>query len=57
MYMMVGVILNLITPAIQSGLANMKFGDIKVLVLLGIVFSIEAAYQTAYQLSQTYMGE
>jgi hypothetical protein len=59
LYMMVGVILNMITPAIQAGLSQGGFAinDIQLLSMMGVIFAIEAAYQTAYQLSQTYMGE
>jgi hypothetical protein len=53
-----GVLLQAILPAIKAGLEMDHPQDgIQFLVFVGIIFAIEAAYQTAYQISQSYMGE
>jgi hypothetical protein len=50
----------IISNAITVGLADQTaytFGGVNLLVFFGIMLAIEAAYQTAYQISQAYMGE
>ncbi|GMO13885.1 MAG: hypothetical protein Ta2E_03770 [Mycoplasmoidaceae bacterium] len=62
MFTVAGILVKIIEPAVEQGLlqlgsAGYTYGDMNLLVFFGIIFALEAAYQTAYQISQAYMGE
>jgi hypothetical protein len=60
LYTMASALVTIIADAIKTGLADetgYTFGGVNLLVFFGIILAIEAAYQTAYQISQSYMGE
>jgi hypothetical protein len=57
---MASSLVSVISNAIVVGLADQSsytFGGVNLLVFFGLMLAIEAAYQTAYQISQAYMGE
>jgi hypothetical protein len=57
---MASALVTIISDAIRTGLSDetgYTFGGVNLLVFFGIMLAIEAAYQTAYQISQAYMGE
>jgi len=56
------VVLDLIMPAINDSTSilhdpSYKIGGIEILVVLATILAIEAAYQTAYQVSQAYLKQ
>jgi hypothetical protein len=59
LFTMASVLLELIQPAIVAGLSgsDYNYGGQNILVKLAIILALEAAYQTAYQISQEYMGQ
>jgi hypothetical protein len=60
LFTMASVLVSVISKACEDGLGQINgysYGGTNLLVFFGVMMAIEAAYQTAYQISQTYMGD
>jgi hypothetical protein len=58
LFNLAGVLVSAIQPAIEEGLKNQSYSlhGINILVSLGLILSVQASYETAYQVSQAYLG-